>query len=156
MGLGSNKHHSLEQIPDGATIAIAQDASNKDRGLRLLNDNDLLVLSQKDDSYIYTTLDIAKNPKNLNFVEVDLYSMLKSMEDVDAAAFQCIYLITAGKTLDNILCFSKDDNRYPSGIVVDAKYKDTNWAKDLMEVFTSDVARDAYAKTWQESMKVLF
>jgi len=156
MGLASDKYHSLDQIPDGATIAIAQDASNKDRGLRLLNDNGLLVLNQHDDSYLYTTLDIKENPKNLKFVEVDLYSMLKSMEDVDAAAFQCIYLITAGKILDNILCFSKDDHRYPCGLVVDAKYKDTKWAKDLIEVFTSDVARDAYAETWQESMKVLF
>ena len=63
MGLASDKYHSLDQIPDGATIAIAQDASNKDRGLRLLNDNGLLVLNQHDDSYLYTTLDIKENPK---------------------------------------------------------------------------------------------
>ncbi len=156
MGLASDKYDSLDKIPDGATIAIAQDASNKDRGLRLLNDNGLLTLSEQDDSYSYTTLDVVDNPKNLQFVEVDLYSMLKTMEDVDAAAFQCLYLITAGQTLDNILCFSKDDERYPCGIVVDEKYKDTQWAKDLMEVFTSDVAKEAYATYWQESMKVLF
>ncbi|NLK52317.1 MAG: hypothetical protein GX295_07720 [Syntrophomonadaceae bacterium] len=156
MGLFSNKHKSTEALPDGATIAIAMDNSNKDRGLRMLRDNGLLTLAKTPAGGAYTLVDIADNPKKFKFVEVDLYQLLRTLDDVDAGAINCTYLITAGKDLSSAICFSKDADQFPNGVVVRGDNKDTQWVKDIMECITSDVCREKIEDHYKGSYKILF
>lgn len=156
MGMASNRYTSLDEIPDGAKISMAQDASNKDRALRLLNDNGLLTLSSQNDNYSYTPIDIIDNPKKIQLVEMDLPSLLASLDDLDCAIFNLGYLITAGRTLDNVICYSKDQMRFPLGVVVDEKYKDQKWAADVMKAFTSDTAYAVLQENWKDSCIITF
>lgn len=156
MGMTSSKYDAIEDIPDGALIGIAQDASNKDRGLRLLRDNGLLTLTEQDDNYSYTLLDIVENPHNFEFIEIELASMIKSLEDVDAACFQAIYLVNAGLGLDDVIAWSKDDYRYPCGIAVKEENADAAWMEDLISVCTSDKSREVGFDLWDKSMDPQF
>ncbi|NLK52321.1 MAG: hypothetical protein GX295_07740 [Syntrophomonadaceae bacterium] len=156
MGLFSNKHKSTDALPEGATIAIAMDAANKDRGLRMLRDNGLLTLAETPASGAYTLVDIIDNPKKFKFVEVDLYQLLRTLDDVDAGAINASYLIAAGKDLSSGICFSKDDDTFPCGVVVREDNKDTQWIKDLMECITSDECRNVAKEYYKGSFRILF
>src|SRR3954452_19421159 len=68
LGLYSKKVKELAAIPDGAQIAIPNDATNEARALRLLAANGLLTLKDNN-SQTATVRDITANPKHLKFAE---------------------------------------------------------------------------------------
>lgn len=70
MGLYSDRYHSIKEIPDGATVAIANNPANTVRGLLLLQSAGLIKL-KSNFSATSGTNDIAANPKNLQFKEID-------------------------------------------------------------------------------------
>ncbi|WP_415833165.1 MetQ/NlpA family ABC transporter substrate-binding protein [Kerstersia similis] len=98
LGLYSLKHGSLAEIPDGATVAIASDAVNVGRGLRLLQHAGLITL-RPDTGLLGTLEDIQANPKRLKFVEVEGPQLARATQDVDLAqGFP--YFILASKAFD--------------------------------------------------------
>lgn len=70
MGLYSDRYHSIKEIPDGATVAIANNPANTARGLLLLQSAGLIKLKSNFGATSGTN-DIAANPKNLQFKEID-------------------------------------------------------------------------------------
>ena len=84
MGIYSKKIKQLDALPDGATIAIPNDPTNGGRSLLLLEKAGLLKL--KDGAGVKATVqDIASNPKNLKFQEVEAAQVPRTLDDVDAA-----------------------------------------------------------------------
>ena len=70
-GAYSQKVDSLDALEEGATVAIPNDPTNGGRALLLLQDAGLIKL--KDESKITATpRDIADNPKNLDFKELEV------------------------------------------------------------------------------------
>ena len=57
IGLYSEKYKSIEELPEGAKISIMNDAMNMDRGLKILQDINLIKLSDKHEG-AYTIIDI--------------------------------------------------------------------------------------------------
>lgn len=86
MGLYSNKYHHLNDIPDGAIVAIPNDAANTARALRLLEQAHLITLSEKFNSIRGNISDIIGNPKHLVFKEIQGSTIPRVLSDVDLAA----------------------------------------------------------------------
>ena len=84
MGIYSDKYETLEEVPDGATVAISDQTAGLARGLELLQTAGLIELADDFDSFS-TQADITSNPKNLQFVEVDDPTMPRVLGDVDIA-----------------------------------------------------------------------
>lgn len=156
MGLFSKRHKSLSSIPEGGVIALAMDASNKDRALRMMHANGLISLNDISSTKTYTPLDIASNPKKLKFIEVDLWQLLRSLEDVDAGAISASHLIAAGLDASGALCFTQDDDQYAIGVVLREQDKDSQWAKDMMESFISGQCRKAIQDYYKGLYRLLF
>jgi D-methionine transport system substrate-binding protein len=156
MGMFSKKYKSIDALPDGGTVTLAMDGSNKDRAIRMMRDYGLVTLSETPTSGMYTLIDIINNPKKLKFVELDLYQLPRSMDEVDASIFSAIYLITAGQDLSSAICFSKDDVDHPIGVVVRSENKDAQWLKDLMEAISSDQCRKVAKETYKGGYSILF
>lgn len=93
MGLYSKTIKSLDELKDGDTIAIPNDATNEARALKLLADNGLIEVP---DSETITPKDITKNDKNLQFQELEAASVPRALEDVQAAVINGNYAIPAG------------------------------------------------------------
>ena len=93
MGLYSEKYASLEEIPDGASIAVPNDGSNESRALKLLADNGLITLGETED--LYTLLDIAENPHNFEIVELNAENLARNLPDVDASVINGNYALQA-------------------------------------------------------------
>ncbi|MEK4062489.1 MULTISPECIES: MetQ/NlpA family ABC transporter substrate-binding protein [Paenibacillus] len=78
----SKKHKSLDSLPEGAKIGIANDSANRARELQLLATNGLIKLREGVD--LPTLLDITENKKKLNFVEIDPRSRVGAFADLEA------------------------------------------------------------------------
>lgn len=84
MGLYSAKYKSVKQIPDGATIAIANNPANTARGLLLLQSAGLIKLKKNFNKGTGDVTDIASNPKHLKFKKIDDTTGPRVIKSVDA------------------------------------------------------------------------
>ena len=97
-GLYSEQHDSLEDLPDGAQIALPVDTANNGRGLKMLHDEGLLEVDESAEITELSQSDIESNPHDFEFIEVDQQSLAQTLPDVDAG-FSFTRLI-AESTLD--------------------------------------------------------
>ena len=75
------KKSSLDEIADGDSIAVPNDTTNEARALLLLQDNGLLTF--KDGAGLTATVnDIAENPHNLEFVELEAAQVARVVDEV--------------------------------------------------------------------------
>ena len=75
-------------------IAVPNDTTNEARALLLLQDNGIITL--KDGAGITATIqDIAENPKNIEFKEVEAAQLPNVLQDVDYAVINSNYAISA-------------------------------------------------------------
>lgn len=94
-GIYPGKTSKLEELQDGAEIAVPNDTTNEARALLLLQENGLLKL--KDDAGITATInDIQENPKNIKIVEVEAAQLPRLVKEVDMAVINGNYAIAAG------------------------------------------------------------
>ncbi|MDW5597044.1 MetQ/NlpA family ABC transporter substrate-binding protein [Conexibacter stalactiti] len=94
LGLYSNDIRSVEEIPDGAQVAIPNDAANEARALRLLDANGIIRLEDPA-SETATPRDIADNPKDLEFTEVEAAQTPRALDDADLAVINGNYALEA-------------------------------------------------------------
>jgi D-methionine transport system substrate-binding protein len=97
LGVYSKKVKELAAIPDGAQIAIPNDATNEARALRLLAANGLVTL-QDAQSQTATVRDVTANPKHLKFAEVEAAQTPRALDDADLAVINGNYALEAGLT----------------------------------------------------------
>lgn len=82
VGLYSKKYKSFDELPQGATVAIANDPINSGRGLQLLAKSGLITL--KDGvGYKATEEDIVANPKQLKILQVEAVQLVRAYDDAD-------------------------------------------------------------------------
>ena len=137
LGIYSRKHKSWAEIPDGATIAIQNDPTNGGRSLLLLQDKGVIKL-KADVGFKPTLADIAENPKQLKFVEIEAAQTPRSLDDVDAAAVNTNYATQAGLDPVNDPILKEDPKGpYVNLLAVRAGDKDKPWVKDLVEAYHS-------------------
>lgn len=86
MGLYSDHYKSVQSIPDGAEIAIANDPAAESRGLKLLESAGLIRLSKHDTATLVTTKDIVENSKELHFKTILSTSAPNALKDKAVAA----------------------------------------------------------------------
>lgn len=139
MGLYSEKHKSIDQLPEGATIALMNDAMNMDRALRILADAGLITFKDKTDKA--SLIDIATNPRKFKFKDMDQTQTVRALPDVDASIVFFSHMRNANKDFKSFLARDKQPENYPQGVVVKAKYENEPWAKELVGAFRSEKVR---------------
>ncbi|PAK58597.1 metal ABC transporter substrate-binding protein [Lentilactobacillus kefiri] len=83
LGIYSDKYKKISQIPNGATIALANNPANTARGLLLLQSAGLIKL-KKNFPALGNTSDIVSNPKHLKFKEIDDTTGPRILHNLDA------------------------------------------------------------------------
>ncbi len=142
MGIYAGKSDSLENLPDGATIAIPNDATNEGRALLLLEAQGLIKL--KDSSNLSATPnDLAENPKNLEFKEVEAATIPSIVSEVDLAVINSNYAMGAGyNPVVDSLAIESSDSPYVNILVVKEGNENNEAVQALIEVLHSDAIRD--------------
>lgn len=138
MGIYSKKIKDVSQLADGATIAIPNDPTNGGRALLLLQQKGVIKL--KDGAGLTATAaDIVDNPKHLKVKELDAAQIPRSLDDVDLAAINTNYAVTAGlNPLKDAIVLENGDSPYANIIAVRAKDKDNPAYQKLLKIYQSD------------------
>jgi D-methionine transport system substrate-binding protein len=136
-GAYSHKLKSIDQLPDGATVAIPNDPSNNSRALLLLARHNLITLKDPNDE-LATLKDITANPKNLKFKELEAAMLPRTLDEVDLALINTNYALAAGlnPTKDALLIESKD-SPYVNYLVGRPDNKDDPRVQKLAKALTS-------------------
>ncbi|WP_419419111.1 MetQ/NlpA family ABC transporter substrate-binding protein [Legionella sp. D16C41] len=143
-GIYSKKYKSLSNLPAKAVIAIPNDPSNEARALLLLQKAKLITLKQDQTASLN---DIATNPKQLQFKELDAAQLPRVLSDVDAAVINTTFAIPAGLSPSRDALFTENkDSPYANLIVIRSDSKKKPQLEEFVKAFNSPEVRDK-AKT---------
>ncbi|WP_338472521.1 MetQ/NlpA family ABC transporter substrate-binding protein [Niallia sp. XMNu-256] len=150
-GVYSKEYDSIEDLPDGSVVAIANDISNIDRSLSLLAQHDVITLKEKTDIY-YTKADIVDNPKNLKFEEVDLLMLARMYDDADAVVMTPAYAAPLGLTpKSDALLTEGVDNDFAITLVARKDNAESEPIQKLAEAMTSPEVREFLEENYDET-----
>lgn len=96
IGIFSRKLKSLKDVPQGASVAIANDTSNQARALATLKDAGLITL-KPNAPRLAQIEHIADNPKKLRFIEVAGPQLPRTLEDADLTVVSLGGLLQSGQ-----------------------------------------------------------
>lgn len=141
-GAYSQKIQSIDELKDGALIAVPNDPSNAARALLLLQDQGLIQLKDPDDIQA-TAKDIIENPKKLKFKELEAATLPRILPDVDVALINTNYALEAGlNPTEDALFIEGSESPYANMVVTTADKQDDARIKKLVEALQSDKTRD--------------
>ncbi|GGA16637.1 MetQ/NlpA family ABC transporter substrate-binding protein [Psychrobacillus lasiicapitis] len=150
-GVYAKEYDSMDELPEGAVVAIANDISNIDRSLTLLAQHDVIMLKEKTDTY-YTLADIKDNPKNLKFEEVDLLMLARMYDDADAVVMTPAYAAPLGLTpKSDALLTEGTENDFAITLIAREDNKDWEPIQKLAEAMTSPEVRKFLEENYEET-----
>ena len=155
-GLYSAKYKSVNDLPNGASIAIPNDPSNGGRSLLLLQSNGLLTL-RSGVGLTATPRDIVDNPKNFRFQELEAAQLPRSLQDVDAATINGNYALEAGfNPLKDSLIIEGADSPYVNIIVVQKGKENDPRIAALRRALLSQKVKDFIEKNYDGGVAPIF
>ena len=141
MGVFSEKIDSLDELADGALVAIPDDVSNGSRALLLLQTAGLIELDESK-GLLPTTSDITSNPKNLQFEEMAANQTARALADVDISLINNDMATDAGyvPTQDSIYLepVAESSKPYYNVIAVREDQTDNEVYKTILEYYQTD------------------
>ncbi|OEY66220.1 MetQ/NlpA family ABC transporter substrate-binding protein [Marinobacter sp. X15-166B] len=137
-GAYSSKIKSLDELEDGATVAIPNDPTNGGRALLLLQQAGVITL--KDGSKITATpRDVADNPKNLKFYELEAATLPRVLDQVAVALINTNYALEAGlNPAEDALVIEGAESPYVNILVSREDNKNSAAMQKLANALTSD------------------
>ena len=155
-GAYSQKIDSLDALADGATVAIPNDPTNGGRALLLLQEAGLIKL--KDESKITATpRDIAENPKNLDFKELEAATLPRILNQVDVALINTNYALEAGlNPAEDALVIEGANSPYVNILVARPDNKDSDAMQKLAAALTSEEVRQFIEEKYEGAVVPAF
>lgn len=141
LGFYSHKVKQIDELPEGANIAIPGDASNMARAFILLHDNGVITLKNPQNLNA-TEMDIIENPKKLIFKPIEAASLPMVLDSVDGAVINANYALQANMSIKEALFHENDKSAYVNVLVAREDNKDDERIAVLKDVLLSDETRD--------------
>lgn len=154
------KVSSLDDLQNGATVAVPNDPTNEARALLLLQQEGLITLA--DGVGVNATInDIVDNPLNLQIEELEAAVVPTVLADVDVACINANYAIEAGLTVNNdaLAVESVDGDAaktYANLLVVKEGNENNEGIQALAKALNSDEVRDYINDNYQGSVLPVF
>lgn len=151
-GIYAGKTASLDELADGAKVAVPNDVTNEARALLLLEAQGLIKL--KEGAGLNATRnDIEENTKNLEIIEIEAAQIPRSINDVDIAVINGNYAIEAGMKVSDALAIEASDSvaatTYGNVVAVREGDENSDAVKALMEVLGSDEIKKFMEDTYE-------
>lgn len=144
----SSKYASFDEVPDGATIAITNDAANQIRGLRVLEAEGQLK-DVADDSNVLS-LTPEQNPRGFTFSENQPEVIVQQLQDpaIDVAFVNGNFILTAGLNTDDAIATEAVEGN-PNANLLAWRADNTNeGVATLDELLHSDEVAAFIKETW--------
>lgn len=159
-GIYPGKSSNLENIADGATIAIPSDTTNEARALQLLAAQGLITV--RDDAGLTATInDITENPHNIKFEEIEAAQLPRTVQDVDFAVINGNYALAAGFSVKNDALATEDASSeaaqtYANILAVKEGRENDPAIQALYAALTSDKVKDYINSTYDGAVVPIF
>lgn len=158
-GIYPGKTKSLDELKDGAQIAIPNDTTNGARALLLLEQEGLITLKEGA-GLNASKLDIAENPRNFDIIEIAAAQLPRSVQDVDIAVINGNYALEAGFKVKDALAVEASDSiaaeTFGNILAVREKDKDNENLKAVVEALKSDKIKKYIEETFEGGVIPLF
>jgi ABC-type metal ion transport system substrate-binding protein len=150
-GIYSDKYKHVDELPEGAVIVLPIDGANQGQALWLLEREGFLGLDKSIEPRTAKIRDIVHNPRKFQFRELDLLTLPRILDSVDAA-IGYVSLFDAGKTpREKGILFPKAPKTFASRLVIGTKFlKDPQIVK-LQQAF-ADPRLKAYLETTDDPL----
>jgi ABC-type metal ion transport system, periplasmic component/surface antigen len=153
LGIYAGKSSDLENILDGASIAVPNDPTNGARALLLLEANGIIKL-REGVGLEATKQDIAENPKNIDIVELEAAQVSRVIGEVDFVVLNGNYALLAGLNVseDAIAKEEKDSDAaktYANLVAVKEGRENEEAIKTLIEVLTGEEIKAFIEATYE-------
>ena len=152
LGIYPGKSSDLANIPDGAEIAVPNDATNEARALMLLEANGIITL--KEGAGLNATKnDIAENPYNVEIIELEAAQVARAAADADFVVLNGNYALQAEYSVEeDALAKEEADSEaaqtYANIIAVREGDEEKAEIQTLIEVLKSDEIKSYIESTY--------
>lgn len=159
-GIYAGKTASIEELKEGAKIAVPNDASNEARALLLLEQEGLIKLTEGV-GLSATKLDIVENPLNLDIVEIEAAQLPRSLSSVDCAVINGNYAIDAGLKASDALAVEDGESEviqqnYANVLVAKEGNEENEALQALAEALKSEQVKAFIEETYEGAVVPLF
>ena len=137
-GVYSAKYKSVDEIPDGAKVAVPNDASNTARRYLMLQKIGWIKLADDVDPSAVTQDDIVENPHNIEFTEMKSLTIPAAIQDFDYVAITGSVVYNAGIDPSTALATEDIQDHLVLQVVVKEENRDAEWAKAIVDAYHSD------------------
>ena len=156
MGIYPGKTATLEDLPDGATIAVPNDATNEARALQLLAAQGLIEIDPEA-GLNATPKDITSNPKNLQIKELEAAMIPNTLEEYDLNVINSNYALQGGLNPAEDALVSEDTNSdsaqtYANIVAVKAGHENDPAIVALVEALHSQEIQNFIKETYSGSV----
>lgn len=149
-GIYPGKTASLDELKDGAEIAVPNDTTNEARALQLLEAQGLIKLKEGV-GLEATVRDIMENPKNLKITELPAEQLSRALSDVDFAIINGNYALSAGLSGKALVTEGTDTpakDQFQNVLAVRSGDENREEIKALIAALTSEETREYLEKTY--------
>lgn len=152
MGIYSEKIKDIRSIPNGAKLGIPGDPVNGERALELFEKAGVIEL-KPDSGNLRGVKDIAKNPKNVQFIELEASQIPRHLSELAAAAINTNFAIEHGflPTRDAIFMEGKD-SPHVNVVAVRTENKNDPVLKKLEKAYRSPEVKAFIDKEFKGSV----
>ena len=160
MGIYPGLTKTLEELPDGATIAVPNDATNEARALQLLAAQGLIELKE-DAGLNATPNDITSNPKNLQFKELEAAMLPQTASEVDLSVINSNFAMEGGMNpaTDSLASEDADSEAaqtFANIIAVKESHENDPAIQALVKALQSDKVKEYIEKTYSGAVVAVF
>jgi len=117
IGFYSTKYKSVSEIPEDATFAIPNDATNEYRALKILEQNGFIKLKTTIENYSATIADIDTYIKPITLVELDSANIIRVNDEFDGYITNTNKILEAGIDPNSALFREGADSPYANILV---------------------------------------
>jgi len=148
-GAYSSSHKSLDELPNGATVVIPNDATNGGRALLLLEKAGVIGLKEGA-GITATPKDIAENPKRIKIRELEAATLPRVLTQVDLALINTNYALEAKlNPTEDALIIEGSDSPYVNILVARPDNKDSEAMQKLAKALHSDAVKQFINEKYQ-------
>ncbi|MEL7293838.1 MAG: MetQ/NlpA family lipoprotein [Pseudomonadota bacterium] len=145
----SKQVQSVDEIQDGARIAVPNDPTNLGRSLLLLEQQGLLKL-RENVGLLATVRDIVENPKNITIVELDAAQLPRSLDDVALSVINTTYASSINLTPQKDGVFVEDkESPYVNLIVAREDNVQAENVQNFVKAYQTDEVYQAASDIFQ-------
>ena len=152
MGVYSSKVTDIADLKEGAKIGLPSDPTNSGRALMLFEAAGFLKM-EEGVGLNGTVHEIAENPNNYEFIELDSAQIARQLDELDAAAINTNFAIEYGlsPSKDSIFIESSD-SPYVNLIAVRTESKDEEVVQQFIDIYHSEEVKKFIEETFDGSI----